>query len=228
MSSEKNNVRNNRKENLRGGDKYSDWKDIANSYYDKSLSLAVLFVLFTFLVTPSIEVQPYEAEITVTEAIDIPPDVREPIEPPEELVRPVVDIVIDAELEGEDEDLEIISTISETTLDPRETIERPTREGRTPRFVHYEEPPQAIRQVPPVYPRLARQRGLEGTVMLLVEVLRDGSVGAIEVQQSLQPGPGGVDEAAINAVRQWEFTPAKSGGQPVAVWASVPVQFRLD
>lgn len=228
MSSEKNNNKSSQKVSMTGNGKYSDWKDIANSYYDKSLSLAVLFILFTFLVTPTIEVQPYEAEITVTEAIDIPPEIREQIEPPEELIRPVVDIVIDDDLAGEDEELEIVSSISPTTLDPTETVERPSREGQTPRFVHYEEPPQPIRQVPPEYPRFARQAGLEGTVILLVEVLRDGSVGAIEVQQSLQSGPGGLDQAAKDAVRQWHFTPAKSGGQPLAVWASIPFRFRLD
>lgn len=207
---------------------YSDWKDIANSYYDKSLSLAVLLLLFSFLVSPNIEVKPYVAEIRVTEAIEIPPEIRERIEPPQELIRPVVEIIIDDDLSGDDDELEIVETIAATTLDPYERVTPPPRHGQTSRFVIYEEGPQPIRRVNPEYPSFARRAGLQGTVVLEVEVLRDGSVGAIEVLRSLSAGPGGLDEAAVNAMRQWEFTPAKSGGQPVAVWVRIPIDFRLE
>ena len=40
-------------------------------------------------------------------------------------------------------------------------------------------------------------------------------------------GPGGLDEAAVTAVRKWEFSPAKSGGKPVAVWVTFDVTFNL-
>jgi periplasmic protein TonB len=41
-------------------------------------------------------------------------------------------------------------------------------------------------------------------------------------------GDGGFDEAAIEAVKKWEFTPAKSGGKPVACWVTFPISFGLN
>ncbi len=207
---------------------FTDWKDIANSYYEKAFSLAVLLMLFSFLVSPKIEVKPYAAEIRITEAVEIPPEIRERIQPPEELVRPVVEIVIEDDLSGEDDDLEIIETIASTTLDPYDVITPPPGLGQTPRFVHYEEGPQPIRRVNPEYPTFAKRSGIQGQVILEVEILRDGSVGAINVLRSLMSGPGGLDEAAIKAMKQWEFTPAKSGGQPVAVWVRIPIDYVLE
>ncbi len=63
--------------------KYQDWKDVANSYYDKAFSLAILLILFAFLVSPNIEIKAYKAEVKTTEAIEIPPEIKEKIKPPE-------------------------------------------------------------------------------------------------------------------------------------------------
>ena len=205
-----------------------DWKDIADSYYDKAVSLAILFLLFAFIVSPKIEVKPFERKITITETIEIPPEIRERIKPPEETVRPVVEIVVEDDLEGdEDEDIEIIDTIEKTTLDPYEEVAESII-GRTSKFVVYEEAPFPIRKVPPVYPEFAKKSGIQGDVWLEVEVFTDGTVGAVEVKQSLMSGPNGLDEAAVKAVKQWEFSPAKSGGKPVACWVTFPVGFYLE
>ncbi|MCK4694160.1 MAG: energy transducer TonB, partial [Candidatus Cloacimonetes bacterium] len=99
--------------------------------------------------------------------------------------------------------------------------------GKTSKFQIYEDEPVPIKQVKPEYPQFARNAGIEGEVWLEVEVFTDGSVGAIEVRKSLMSGPGGLDEAAIKAVKQWEFSPAKSGGKPVACWVTFPVRFSL-
>ena len=63
-----------------------DWKDIAESYYDKSVSLAILILLFAFIVSPKIEVKPYDRTINIIDAVDIPPEIKERIKPPEETV----------------------------------------------------------------------------------------------------------------------------------------------
>jgi len=55
----------------------------------------------------------------------------------------------------------------------------------------YEAPPQVLSSVVPEYPETAKKAGLEGDVWLDVEVLEDGSVGKIEVLESLHAGPGG-------------------------------------
>ncbi len=100
--------------------------------------------------------------------------------------------------------------------------------GTTPRFISYNDPPQPIYNPRPKYTVFARRSGIEGRVVLNVEVFADGTVGAVEVVQSLMPGPGGLDEAAVRAIRQWEFEPAKSGGKPVSVWITFPIEFRLN
>jgi periplasmic protein TonB len=205
-----------------------DWKDYADTFYDKAVSLAVLFILFAFIVSPKMELKPYERIITITESIDIPPEIKEKIKPPAETVKPVVEIVIDDELESDDdEEIEIISTIAKTTLDPYEEITENII-GKTSKFVVYEDAPFPIKKNLPKYPDFAKQAGIQGEVWLEVEVFTDGKVGAIEVIQSLMAGPGGLDEAAINAVRQWEFAPAKSNGKAVACWVTFPVEFFLD
>ena len=100
--------------------------------------------------------------------------------------------------------------------------------GLTPKFTVYEEPPTAIETHEAVYPEFAKKSGLEGEVWVDVEVLSDGSVGAVEIKRSLMPGPGGLDEEAIKAVKQWKFSPAKNKGQPVACWVTFAVNFKKE
>ncbi|HPR17049.1 MAG TPA: energy transducer TonB [Candidatus Cloacimonadota bacterium] len=208
--------------------KIVDWKDIADSFYDKSFSLAILILLFGFIVSPEIEVKPYE-RVVIQESVVIDiPEIKEKIKPPEETVKPVVEIIVEDDLESdEEEDIEIIETIEKTTLDAYEEVTE-NIVGKTSKFVVYEEPPFVIRRVPPTYSDFAKKSGIQGDVWLEVEVFTDGSVGAIEVKQSLMSGSNGLDDAAIKAVKQWEFSPATSGGKPVACWVTFPVGFYLD
>ena len=78
----------------------------------------------------------------------------------------------------------------------------------------------------PAYPRQALMRNWTGKVILRVHVAADGSVGSVSVQES--SGHDILDEAAVDAVKTWRFNPAKRNGQPVAVWATVPITFRLQ
>jgi len=206
-----------------------DWKDIASSYYDKCLSLTILFIMFTFMVFPSFETQDFRTVERVLETIEILPEIQERIEPPEEVARPIVNIeIIDDASDDDNDDILIIDTIQITTLDPFQTIAPPPSLGQTPRFVVYEDAPVIVRRVQPEYPAFAVRSRIQGTVLLDIEVLIDGNVGAIEVVNSLMAGPGGFDEAAIAAVKQWQFQPAKNGGNPVACWVRLPVVFVLE
>ena len=86
------------------------------------------------------------------------------------------------------------------------------------------EPPTVLREVKPTYTEAARLRGTTGEVVLEVVVQRDGSVRVGRVIQGLGSG---LDERAIEAVRQWRFSPARRMGQPVDVLVEVAVEFRL-
>lgn len=83
-----------------------------------------------------------------------------------------------------------------------------------------------LRNPAPVYPKLSRQRREEGVVMLRVHVLASGEADQMEVLQS--SGFERLDEAALRAVKRWQFVPAKRGDDVVAAWVRVPVRFNLN
>jgi protein TonB len=78
----------------------------------------------------------------------------------------------------------------------------------------------------PEYPRLAKSRGWQGKVLLRVQVTADGRSASVQVQQS--SGHKQLDEAAVEAVENWTFLPAKRGATPVASTVTVPIQFKLN
>jgi periplasmic protein TonB len=84
--------------------------------------------------------------------------------------------------------------------------------------------PRPIYDPDPEYSEEARQAKYQGTVLLWVIVGPDGRPHDIRVQRSLGMG---LDEKAIEAVRQWKFEPSMKDGHPVAVQVNVEVSFRL-
>lgn len=86
------------------------------------------------------------------------------------------------------------------------------------------EPPRLVREVKPRYTEAARRQAIEGEVLVEVVVRRDGRVGEVRVLQRLGAG---LDERAVEAVRQWRFEPARRLGTPVDVLVEVAVEFRL-
>lgn len=78
----------------------------------------------------------------------------------------------------------------------------------------------------PPYPLLARRRGVEGKVLLKVEVSAAGRAEQVEVAQS--SGDASLDEAALNTVRTWRFVPAQRGDTAIAASVLVPILFKLE
>ena len=78
----------------------------------------------------------------------------------------------------------------------------------------------------PEYPARARSRRQQGTVMLQVRVTEQGRPDAVEIFRS--SGYESLDEAALDAVRQWKFVPARRGSQLVEASVVVPIQFRIN
>ena len=88
-------------------------------------------------------------------------------------------------------------------------------------------PPVPIRQVKPVYTGGALASKIQGSVMLEVEVLANGTVGNVKVIKSLDRIQG-LDLEAIRAARQWLFVPAKNAaGRPVDVIVQLILDFNL-
>lgn len=101
-----------------------------------------------------------------------------------------------------------------------ESLISPERKG-----VEFDRMPSYLRNPPPVYPRISRERGEEGRVVLRVEVLLSGKSGEIQIISS--SGHPLLDEAAVKAIRTWQFRPATRLGYPVDSWVELPVKFTL-
>jgi protein TonB len=84
-------------------------------------------------------------------------------------------------------------------------------------------PPAQLKKVEPIYPPIAQSARVQGIVMLQATIGPDGRVADAQVLRSIPL----LDQAAIDAVRQWEFAPTIVDGAAVAVTMSVVVQFSL-
>ena len=89
-------------------------------------------------------------------------------------------------------------------------------------YVATDEAAEPIYTVRGTYPDIARQAGVEGTVVVQALVGTDGHVRDMRIVRSIPMLNG----AALEAVKQWRFKPAATGGKPVAAWVSVPISFR--
>lgn len=87
----------------------------------------------------------------------------------------------------------------------------------------YDQPPRLLDQPRPVYPQDAFVKKVQGTVMVRILIGPDGRVQAARIAKSIPL----LDDAALAAVRQWRFAPARHHGQPVAVYADAPVRFAI-
>jgi TonB family protein len=95
----------------------------------------------------------------------------------------------------------------------------PFQKPNTASFV----PAKLIKRVSPEYPEEARQKAIQGTVVLNVVLHKDGSV----TVQNVAEGDPILSPAAIEAVRQWRYTPTVLNGQPVEVQTKISVVFTL-
>jgi TonB family protein len=85
--------------------------------------------------------------------------------------------------------------------------------------------PIVTERVEPSYTEEARKARINGIVILEVVIGRDGLVKEVSV---LKPLPFGLDQAAVDAVKQWRFKPGTLDGKPVDVIFNLTVNFRLE
>ena len=85
-------------------------------------------------------------------------------------------------------------------------------------------PPAKVKHVPPAYPFAARDAKVTGVVIVEARVEADGRIINARVLRSIPA----LDEAALDAVKQWEFTPTLVNGVPTPVMMTVTIQFSLQ
>ena len=162
----------------------------------------------------------------VVETIAIPPTEQFEVPPPP--ARPSIPV------ESESEDIAEDITIEETDLESFiewDSPPPPPAEGPRVLFIAYDEAPEPIggqaamlRRL--VYPQIAVEAGLEGTVWVRAFVDKNGRVTETMIIKGFPQT--GLDEAAMEAVRKTPFKPARQRDIPLGVWISIPIRFQLS
>lgn len=101
---------------------------------------------------------------------------------------------------------------------PPPRVTEPVRPGGLIRY------PAKVRDQAPIYPSVARAARIEGTVILEAVIDSDGTVREVRVLRSVPL----LDSSAMDAVREWRFTPTLLNGEPVPIVLTVTVTFRLS
>jgi len=183
------------------------------------ITLLVAFPRFTAkeFLEKEIQIEIEQFDIPQTQQFDLPP-------PPS---RPSIPV------ESENEDLADDVTIEETELEDFvewDTPPPPPDEGPRVRFIPYDDPPVPLggysaiqRNI--IYPEIAQEAGIEGTVVIQAFVDKKGKVTDTVVLKGI-PNTG-LNEAAMTAIEKTRFKPAKQRDRAVGVWISIPVNFRL-
>ena len=167
---------------------------------------------------PDIDVE-NERQIII-ENIEIPE--TQQFETPPPPARPSIPI------ESEDEDLADDLTIEETDLDNFDAWDAPPPPPSGPqfKFIPYDVPPRPITPIKPVYPDIAQEEGIEGQVLIQCFIDKTGRVKETIVIKGV-PNTG-LNESAVAALRKTRFRPARQRENPVGVWITIPINFKLQ
>jgi protein TonB len=86
--------------------------------------------------------------------------------------------------------------------------------------------PSIVSSPKPIYPRIARESGWEGTVIVRTLIDTRGAPSQVKIRKSC--GHASLDQAAENAVANWKFQPARDGNIPITKWVDIPIKFDLN
>ena len=185
--------------------------------------LVILMISLAFYIFPKFLGEAQRIENNIVEEIetfDIPQ--TEQIKPPEPPPRPSVPVA--SEDEFFDEDI----TIEDTDFDDWDDWDAPPPPPGGPdiRFIPFDKAPTSKVPIRPIYPELAREAGIEGTVTIQFFINEKGIVTEAYVLKGI-PNTG-LDEAALKAVKKSTWKPARQRDKKVGVWQTVPVKFQLN
>ena len=183
--------------------------------------IGVTLVILNFLIFPRfLTTQQFEdVNQVIIENIDIPQTQQIDNTPPP--ARPSIPVPSD------DEDIADDLTLDELDFDDFSNMDAPPPPPSGPRvtFIPYDDPPVAITPIRPIYPEIAQEAGIEGVVIVQAFIDEKGRVKETLILKGV-PNTG-LDEAAMEAIRNTRFRPAKQRERAVGVWISIPVNFKL-
>ena len=183
--------------------------------------IGILLITLNFLLYPRFvnTVDFEDVEQVIIENIDIPQTQQIDNTPPP--ARPSIPVPSD------DEDIADDLTLDELDFDDFSNLDAPPPPPSGPKvvFIPYDDPPVAMTPIRPQYPEIAQEAGIEGVVVVQAFIDEKGRVKETLILKGV-PNTG-LDEAAMQAIRNTRFKPAKQRERAVVVWISIPVNFRL-
>jgi protein TonB len=205
--------------------------------------IAILLVVF-FMSLANKQVQAPEYVIRSKADLIAPPSLSQTKEQikvavPEHVARPNVGVPVPVPDEEAPEEAEVMNQDQLANLAPAAPVEN--LEGNInvdvdkvvdellplpDQFVPFEEAPVQITSVQPKYPELAQRANIQGTVWVKALVDKEGKVRDVLIVKD-SGANAGFEEAAIEAAKQTVWKPAISNGQPIAVWVTYKVEFKL-
>ena len=183
--------------------------------------IGILLITLNFLLYPRFvnTVDFEDVEQVIIENIDIPQTQQIDNTPPP--ARPSIPVPSD------DEDIADDLTLDELDFDDFSNLDAPPPPPSGPKvvFIPYDDPPVAMTPIRPQYPEIAQEAGIEGVVVVQAFIDEKGRVKETLILKGV-PNTG-LDEAAMDAIRNTRFRPAKQRERSVCVWISIPVNLRL-
>ena len=183
--------------------------------------IGVGLVIMNFLIFPRFQntMEFEDVDQIIIENIDIPQTQQIDNTPPP--ARPSIPVPSD------DEDIADDLTLDELDFDDFSNMDAPPPPPSGPKvaFIPYDLAPRAKSAIRPIYPEIAQEAGIEGVVVVQAFIDQNGRVKETLILKGV-PNTG-LDEAAMEAIRRTKFHPAEQRERPVAVWISIPVNFRL-
>ncbi|MUJ19589.1 TonB family protein [Aliivibrio fischeri] len=145
------------------------------------------------------------------------PTISKPIEPEKKILK-------------EKAETQPITKTAKKTDKPveKESTAKPvaSKSGATEKPQLVQKPSFLKRPNAPRYPRIAQRKGIEGTALYEIWLNENGK----QIKQELITSSGAqvLDEAALNAIRDWQFSPQVINGQAIAHRVQIPVRFSLN
>ncbi len=203
------------------------------------IHVALIFALQLGMMRPAIITPPQIQEITArliappqplpTEDIIEPPKpkpVKKETQPPK--LEPTPRPVLPKPTEPSERTIEIPAVAPSEQQEPPRTaqVQEPDPPPPPPVITQPSHEASYLANPKPQYPPMSKRLNETGTVLLRVFVTADGKADNVKLKKS--SGYSRLDDAALNAVREWRFLPAKSNGKPIDYWYDVPINFQLN
>jgi protein TonB len=182
-------------------------------------------VTLTLLAAPDEPAAPSPVEKIVAPVQPSPPEKPVPVEPVKQPTPPEIKPIIP--IPQPIQVVVVAKPVSQTEFHGDVSSLKPGTDAITVRAQpDIQAKPNYLKNPEPDYPELARRRHQAGLVLLAVKVTAEGRAERVEIKKS--SGFSLLDDAAIEAVRDWEFQPARIGSLALESEIEVPVRFELS